>query len=156
MQHNLCAWLSQVEYAGVSAFNVLALNESVGPDVAPFNVLQMADGNKGVYRDPYDPDPARRYKLVGNFQRNDSIIPTSTSSAPGFNSEGYPPFVNQSWKNYHFGSASSPDGVTWHSYHDMSMQVKHRYGLLVFGVSQNSRILPARMDMYLSCSTRCQ
>ena len=61
--------------------------------------------------------------MVGNFQRNDSIIPTSNSGVAGFDAAGYAPFENKSWKNYHYGTASSADGVQWHSYSDVSMQV---------------------------------
>lgn len=64
--------------------------------------------------------------MVGNFQRNDSIIPTSNSGVEGFDAAGYAPFENKSWKNYHYGTASSADGIHWHSYSDVSMEVYAR------------------------------
>ena len=78
------------------------------------------------YYDPFDPDPSRRYKMVGNFQRNDNLIPPSTSTVPGFSAGSYAPWANFSWQNYHYGTVASADGRHWHSYTDISMQIDVR------------------------------
>ena len=114
------ARVDEVEYGGQHAFNVLQFNESAGVDKAPYFVQRQSDGNKLVTRDPFDPDPSRRYKIVGSerapsalsavcllfdaallltdFQLNDDIIPTSNSGVAGFDAAGFAPFANMSWK----------------------------------------------------------
>ena len=129
------ARVDEVEYGGQHAFNVLQFNESAGVDKAPYFVQRQSDGNKLVTRDPFDPDPSRRYKIVGSerapsalstvcllfdaallltdFQLNDDVIPTSNSGVAGFDAAGFAPFANMSWKvrctivDYSFLCASS-------------------------------------------------
>ena len=60
------ARVDEVQYGGQHAFNVLQFNESAGVDKAPYFVQRQSDGNKLVTRDPFDPDPSRRYKIVGS------------------------------------------------------------------------------------------
>ena len=84
----------RLDYGGLSAFNVLQLNESAGTAPPPFYVQQSSDTNKQPYYDPFDPDPRRRFKMVGNFQRDDNMIPPSTSDVPGFTAGSYGPWAN--------------------------------------------------------------
>eukprot|EP01052_Picozoa_sp_SAG31_P042923 SAG31_NODE_6979_length_1828_cov_1.880278_2_plen_360_part_00 len=51
--------LHQLMYNGSTANNALFLNQSLGG---------TSDG-RGVFRDPHDPDPSRRYKMAGTFNR---------------------------------------------------------------------------------------
>ena len=60
------ARVDEVQYGGQHPFNVLQFNESAGVDKAPYFVQRQSDGNKLVTRDPFDPDPSRRYKIVGS------------------------------------------------------------------------------------------
>ena len=68
------ARVDEVQYGGQHAFNVLEFNESAGVDKAPYFVQRQSDGNKLVTRDPFDPDPSRRYKIVGS-ERAPSFCP---------------------------------------------------------------------------------
>ena len=107
--------LNQVTYGDISAGNVLQMNESRGLDAPPYPEIPIADGNRNVMRDDAVADPACRYKMVGNWQRNDSIIPGTDKCAAGFGctKPGQPA---DSWKGYHYGTACSPDGIHWHGY----------------------------------------
>lgn len=137
--------LNQMDYGGMSAFNVIQLNESAGTAPPPFGVQQMSDTNKQPYFDPWDPDPSRRFKMVGNFQRNDSLIPPSTSTVPGFSWPGQ----NFSWQNYHYGTISSADGRHWHSYNDISMSIDVRADTLnnvVYDPDSKDYMIFSRLD----------
>ena len=69
------ARVDEVEYGGQHAFNVLQFNESAGVDKAPYFVQRQSDGNKLVTRDPFDPDPSRRYKIVGSERAPSDLCP---------------------------------------------------------------------------------
>jgi hypothetical protein len=117
--------LNQVTYGGISAGNVLQMNESRGLDALPYAEIPIADGNRNVMRDDAVTDPACRYKMVGNWQRNDSIIPGTDKCEAGFGCTK-PGRPADSWKGYHYGTACSPDGIHWHGYDDITMQVYAR------------------------------
>ena len=69
------ARVDEVQYGGQHAFNVLQFNESAGVDKAPYFVQRQSDGNKLVTRDPFDPDPSRRYKIVGSERALSDLCP---------------------------------------------------------------------------------
>ena len=91
--------LHSLEYNGSTSNNAIQLNQSAG----------MSDSNRGVYRDSFETDPSRRYKLVGNFFNNAS---------------GTGPLAR--WPGYHFGIASSPDGIHWHGMTDIALSLQAR------------------------------
>ena len=67
--------MHQVAYNGTTANNAVELNQSLGGS---------SDG-RGVFRDPYDPDPRRRYKMIGVFNRGPNnrleAIPRAAAAA---------------------------------------------------------------------------
>ena len=91
--------LHTLNYNGTSANNAIQLNQTHG----------ISDSNRGVYRDPFDPDPNQRYKMVGNFFRN-----TTTTG------------VLAHWPGYHFGMVSSRDGIHWTGLTDIALQLQAR------------------------------
>jgi hypothetical protein len=133
--------LNQVEYGGMRAGNVLQLNESYGLDAPPYPEIPVADGNRNVMRDEAA-DPSCRYKMVGNWQRNDSIVPGTDKCVPGFGctKHGQPA---DSWKGYHYGTACSADGLHWHGYDDVTMQVYARADTL-------NNVVPTPPQIFLS------
>ena len=63
--------------------------------------------------------------MVGNFQRNDTVIPGTNSCKTGFGCS--PPGKKaDSWKGYLYGTMCSPDGIHWHGYDDITMQLYAR------------------------------
>ena len=59
------------------------------------------------------------------------------------------PATALSLQNYHYGSAASADGVHWHSYSDMSMQIDARADTLnnvIYDRDSNVRSFPFPCD----------
>lgn len=117
--------LHTLSYNGTSENNALQLNVTTSHGV---------DANRAIYRDPFEQDASRRYKMVGNFFSDDA------HSGP-----------LAQWPGYHFLTASSGDTVHWHDLSDISSQLQARADTdnnVVFDASSREWMIFTRIDCH--------